>query len=76
LPYVGPYVLFLVLVQVEGWIPDLAGPLLPLKVVLPAGWVAACAWRGDYPELRIRRGGVAGWLADVGRKVTVSKKGL
>ncbi len=61
----GPYVLFLVLVELGGRIPGAEGALLPLKVLLPGAWVAICAWRGEYPELRVRSGGAAGQIADV-----------
>jgi CAAX prenyl protease-like protein len=43
LPYVGPYVLFLVLVELEA-------PLIA-RVAAPFTLLAFHAWRGDYPEL-------------------------
>ena len=65
-PYLGPYGLFLILVEIAGRTPDsIAGWMLALKVVAPAALLVAFAARGAYPELRRYRPGAAGLLADV-----------
>ncbi len=65
MPYLGPYALFLILVEVSGWFPEQQGLLLVLRVVLPGLLVWFHARRGDYPELRGYRFGAATVL-DVG----------
>jgi len=64
-PYVAPYGVFLLLVEVAARLPEgAAGAALWLRVGVPAALVAGFAWRGAYPELRGYRLG-AGTLADV-----------
>jgi uncharacterized protein len=59
-PYVGPYALFLVLVELGSRLPEEAATwLLPLRVAAPAALIVAFAWRGAYPELRGFRPGRA-----------------
>jgi len=65
-PYLGPYGLFLILVEVASRTPDsVAGWMLVVKVVAPAALLIRFAARGSYPELRGYRPGAAGLLADV-----------
>jgi hypothetical protein len=64
--YLGPYALFLILVEVShrapaGWAPA----LLVARVVLPGAWLLAFARAGALPELRGYRPGPAGLLQDV-----------
>jgi uncharacterized protein len=60
-PYVAPYVLFLLIVEISTRLPEGAAArwLLPLRVALPALLIAGFAWRGAYPELRSFRPGRA-----------------
>jgi len=52
-PYLGPYGLFLCLVQAESWSGGrLAQLLAVLKVALPGALLVGFAVRGRYPELR------------------------
>lgn len=65
-PYLGPYGLFLVLVEIAGRTPEsMAGWMLVARVVLPAAWMVHFAIRGAYPELRGYRPGAGGFLLDV-----------
>lgn len=66
-PYLGPYALFLVLVEVGGRVPpDLAGVLLLAKVALPGALLAWFAVRGELPELRGYRPRAGELAADLG----------
>lgn len=66
-PYLGPYGLFLLLVEVSARVPEsLEGPLHVLRVALPGLWLLHFALRGRLPELRGYRPGLAGAAADVG----------
>jgi len=52
-PYCLPYVGFMVLVQLGGWLsPENALALLPLRLLVPLGLLLWFWRRGDYPELR------------------------
>jgi uncharacterized protein len=65
-PYLGPYGLFLILVEVGGRVPEeLAGVLRVLRVALPGLLVLWFARKGRYPELRGYRPGAAGLASDV-----------
>jgi CAAX prenyl protease-like protein len=51
-PYLGPYGLFLILVEIEGRAPASLAPwLLLLRVALPGLWLLAFARQGALPEL-------------------------
>jgi len=51
--YFWPYVGFLLIVELEGRLPEAYGPwLLPIKVALPLALFAGYFARGHYPELR------------------------
>jgi CAAX prenyl protease-like protein len=64
--YLGPYALFLALVEVAGRAPAAWAPwLLVARVVLPGAWLLAFARGGALPELRGYRPGAAGLLQDV-----------
>jgi CAAX prenyl protease-like protein len=57
-PYLAPYGLFLILVEVERRLPEGLAPwALPAKVVLPGALLLCFALRGDLPELRGYRPG-------------------
>lgn len=57
-PYIGPYGLFLVLVEVGRRVPEsAAGAMLVAKVALPAALLVYFAAKGRYPELRGYRPG-------------------
>jgi CAAX prenyl protease-like protein len=65
-PYLLPYTLFLVLVEIERRAPESAGPyLLLLKVSAPLALFLSYALRGRYPELRGFRSGLGGPMRDV-----------
>ncbi len=65
-PYLGPYGLFLILVEIGSRTPEsAAGAMLLVKVLLPGALVLHFARRGDYPELSGYRPGAAGFAADV-----------
>jgi CAAX prenyl protease-like protein len=64
LPYLVPYGVFLVLVELHALVPGLAPLLFPLRVALPAALLVWYWRRGAYAELRGYRVG-AGTLADV-----------
>ena len=64
--YLGPYGLFLILVEIGGRVPEsAAGLMLALKVLLPGALWLYYWRRGDIPELRGYRPGLAGFAADV-----------
>ncbi len=64
--YLGPYGLFLLLVEIGGRLPEAVAPwMLPVKVLLPGALLLYFVARGDLPELRGYRPGVAGFAADV-----------
>jgi len=64
-PYLVPYAVFLLLVEVQARLPEGASPwLLPLKVAVPAALLLFFASRGAYPELRGFRPGT-GILLDI-----------
>jgi len=63
-PYLAPYGLFLLLVEVGNRMPAPSLVMIALKILIPAGLVLFFARRGDYPELAGYRLG-AGTLADV-----------
>ena len=64
-PYLGPYGLFLVLVEIGARVPDeLVGALRVLRVALPGLWVFWCWRKGRYPELAGYRPVAAGLAAD------------
>lgn len=64
LPYLVPYGVFLVMVELHALAPSAAPLIFPLRVVLPAALLFWYWRRGAYPELRGYRLG-AGTLADV-----------
>lgn len=65
-PYLAPYAVFLVLVEIANRAPEAYAPwLLVLRVVLPGAWLLAFAWRGALPELRGYRPGGRGLALDV-----------
>jgi CAAX prenyl protease-like protein len=65
-PYLGPYGLFLILVELASRTPDsIAGWMLVVKAIGPAALLIAFASRGAYPELRGYRPGATGLLADI-----------
>jgi CAAX prenyl protease-like protein len=71
--YLGPYGLFLVLVEIANRTPDSwAGAMLVAKVGLPAALLAYYLARGALPELRGYRPGVGGLLLDVAFGVGVA----
>jgi CAAX prenyl protease-like protein len=56
--YLGPYGLFLILVEVGRRVPEAVAPwMLPVKVALPAALLLYFVLRGDLPELRGYRPG-------------------
>lgn len=66
-PYLGPYGLFLVLVEVGRRMPESAdGAMLVVKVGLPAALIVYFAAKGRYPELRGYRPSAGELLLDVG----------
>lgn len=72
-PYLGPYALFLALVEIGGRLPEsVAGWWLPVKVVLPALLLAYFVARGRLPELRGYRPGPLGALLDIGCGVLIA----
>lgn len=65
-PYIGPYGLFLVLVEVEGRAPEAWGASVwILRVLLTGGWLLWFIRRGALPELRGYRPGALGLAGDV-----------
>jgi CAAX prenyl protease-like protein len=65
-PYLAPYAVFLLLVEVAGRAPEAWAPwLLVLRVALPGAWLLAYAWQGALPELRGYRPGASGLAQDV-----------
>lgn len=72
-PYLGPYGLFLLLVEVGARVPEgLVGPFRILRVVLPGLWLLYFARRGRLPELSGYRPGVAGGAADVAFGIAIA----
>jgi hypothetical protein len=64
--YLGPYALFLLLVEISNRAPAAWAPwLLVARVALPGAWLFAYARAGALPELRGYRPGAAGLLQDV-----------
>jgi CAAX prenyl protease-like protein len=63
-PYLAPYGLFLLLVEVGNRLPGASLTLIVLKILVPAGLILFFARKGAYPELSGYRPG-AGALADV-----------
>lgn len=72
LPYVAPYALFLVLVEIGRRWPAGGGAVLLAKALLPAACVLAYAARGHFPELRGGALRVGGLLADGGVGLAVA----
>jgi len=65
-PYLGPYGLFLVLVELGSRVPDeWVGVFRVLRVALPGLWIASAIAQGRLPELRGYRPGASGLLRDV-----------
>jgi hypothetical protein len=65
-PYLGPYGLFLVLVELENRAPESLAPWAFLaRVILPGGWLLAFALQGALPELRGYRPRAPQFLQDV-----------
>jgi CAAX prenyl protease-like protein len=65
-PYLGPYGLFLILVEIENRAPASLAPwLLLLRVGLPGAWLLRFALRGALPELRGYRPRAAQLAQDV-----------
>jgi len=65
-PYLAPYGVFLLLVEIAGRAPDSWAPwLLVLRVALPGAWLFAYARQGALPELRGYRPGWPGLAQDV-----------
>lgn len=57
-PYLAPYGLFLILVEIGRRLPESIAPwMLPVKVAVPAATLLYFALRGDFPELRGYRPG-------------------
>jgi CAAX prenyl protease-like protein len=57
-PYLAPYGLFLILVEIGGRLPEALAPwMLPVKVAVPAAILLYFVLRGDLPELRGYRPG-------------------
>ena len=51
-PYAAPYAVLLICAELGRWLPAAAeGPLLALRVLLPAALLAVAARRGAFPEL-------------------------
>jgi CAAX prenyl protease-like protein len=72
-PYLGPYGLFLILVEVGSRVPDaLLAPARVARVLLPGLLVLWFYRRGRYPELRGYRPGTAGLAADVAVGVAIA----
>ena len=72
-PYLGPYGLFLVLVEIGGRVPEeLVGVLRILRAALPGLWVLWFALKGRYPELKGYRPGAAGLASDVAVGVAIA----
>jgi CAAX prenyl protease-like protein len=64
--YLGPYALFLILVEIGNRTPESwAGAMLIAKVVLPGGLLLRFIHRGDLPEVVGYRPGRGGWVLDV-----------
>ena len=59
LPYVAPYAMFLLLVELGARLPGAAPVLFPLRLVAPAALLAWFWRRGAYPELRGYRASAA-----------------
>ena len=73
LPYVAPYALFLILVELERRLPaDFVPWMLPAKAALPLAVFLAFALRGRFPELRGHRWRPGGLALDVGFGVAVA----
>ena len=65
-PYLGPYGLFLIIVEIESRAPESWGWwLLLLRVALPGAWLLAFAAQGALPELRGYRPRAAELAQDV-----------
>jgi CAAX prenyl protease-like protein len=65
-PYLGPYGLFLILVEIQGRAPDALEPyLFVLRVLVPGAWLLWYFRRGELPELLGYRPGAAGLASDV-----------
>jgi CAAX prenyl protease-like protein len=65
-PYLGPYGVFLLLVEVAGRAPEAWAPyLLVLRVVVPGLWLLWFYRQGALPELRGYRPGASGLAGDV-----------
>jgi CAAX protease family protein len=65
-PYLAPYGLFLIVVEIERRAPGAWAPwLLLLRVILPGAWLVVYARRGDLPELRGYRPTPGALAADV-----------
>jgi CAAX prenyl protease-like protein len=65
-PYLGPYGLFLLLVEVGARVPEgLDGSFRVLRVVLPGLWLVYFVRQGRLPELRSYRPGLSGLAQDV-----------
>jgi CAAX prenyl protease-like protein len=65
-PYLGPYGLFLILVEIQGRVPDTLEPwIFLLRILVPGLWLFAYYRRGELPELRGYRPGAAGLASDV-----------
>jgi CAAX prenyl protease-like protein len=65
-PYLGPYGLFLILVELQGRVPESVEPwIFGLRVLVPGLWLLAYFLRGELPELRGYRPGAAGLASDV-----------
>jgi hypothetical protein len=66
-PYLGPYGLFLILVELEARLPEsLAAWMLPVRVAAVGGLFLHFWRRGSYPELRGYRPGAARLALDLG----------
>lgn len=65
-PYLGPYGLFLLLVELGARVPEAyLGDIRVLRVVLPGLWLLYFVARGQLPELRGYRPGLWGFVQDV-----------
>ena len=65
-PYLGPYGLFLLLVEIGARVPEgFEGSFRVLRVVLPGLWLLYFVWQGRLPELRNYRPGLPGLAQDV-----------
>jgi CAAX prenyl protease-like protein len=65
-PYLGPYGLFLILVEVQGRVPEALEPwVFVLRVLLPGLWIVWFFRNGALKELRDYRPGAAGLASDV-----------